>query len=690
MHTEFKHCHSMILLVCVLLILPGGVMARGQQPAQEQPVAAQGDGQANKVIREGIAIEFQMQALNSENPASHEAVPGVFQEGDQVTIRFNITDTTSGMPLSGVYPAAWMDLKPRSEMRVPGACQQKVEAFVGGSLLAPPELDLNVYYVLAMNNDATISVVDPLFGFGTTKLLDMVFLDTPGLDWALTPDQQTLFVSMPESDQVAVVETSSWDVVANINVSTRPASVALQPDARYLWVGRSSGAQSSGVSVIDVRELAVVEDIATGEGHHEIAFSDDNRYAYVTNEKAGTLSVIDIRRLVKVKDIHIGKRPVAVAFSPIGQAAYVVDTDSGSIVVVGGDDHRVLARIQAEPGLGQLKFAPGTRLGFVVNTEHDMVHILDTALNRIIQTADVEDGPDQIAFSDELAYVRHRDSEIVLMIPLDMVGTEGKPVPVIDFTGGQAPLGRVSTPSLADSIVQAPGATAVLVANAADKVIYFYKEGMAAPMGQFQNYGREPRAIQVVDSSLKERAPGVYETTARLRRPGLYDVAFFLDSPRTIHCFEVTVAPSPERQAERARNPGLGVEPLFKRRELRVGERISLTFKLTNPLTGEPRIGLKDVSVLTFKAPGGWQKRQWAVQGEDGVYAVEFVPPQTGAYYVFVEARSLGVRYNNTPYTVLRVKEASADDKTGEPATLQEVSPVRLSLQANLDGGISE
>ena len=35
--------------------------------------------------------------------------------------------------------------------------------------MVPAELDLNQFYVLALNNDATITVVDPRFGFGGTK-----------------------------------------------------------------------------------------------------------------------------------------------------------------------------------------------------------------------------------------------------------------------------------------------------------------------------------------------------------------------------------------------------------------------------------------------------------------------------------------------------------------------------------------
>ena len=76
----------------------------------------------------------------------------------------------------------------------------------------------------------------------------------------------------------------------------------------------------------------------------------------------------------------------------------------------------------------------------------------------------------------------------------------------MSFPAGQNPPDKASRPSPAASIVQVPGANAVLVANPADRAIYFYKEGMAAPLGHFRNYNREPRAVLVVDRSLQERS----------------------------------------------------------------------------------------------------------------------------------------------------------------------------------------
>lgn len=45
-----------------------------------------------------------------------------------------------------------------------------------------------------------------------------------------------------------------------------------------------------------------------------------------------------------------------------------------------------------------------------------------------------------------------------------------------------------------------------------------------------------------LDLDLHEgRRPGTYEAVARLGRPGRYEVAFFLGSPRLVHCFEVEI-----------------------------------------------------------------------------------------------------------------------------------------------------
>jgi YVTN family beta-propeller protein len=603
---------------------------------------------AQRSVYEGISVELSLNQVDLRRTAS-----GTFREGDDVQFRFKITDIATGNPVNGASPAAWLKLRTGSEPPDQQECTKSVANFVTGNPLSKAEVDLNAYHVLALNGDASISVVDPLFGFGGSRLLTMVPLEGRGGDWALTADQDRLFVSVPGANRLSIVETASWKVVGNVEAGSRPSRVVLEPDEHYVWVSYGFPADSrgeSGVVVVSTDTMAVAARIPTGKGPHDIAISSDSSVGFVTNAGDGTVSLIDVRTLSKLKDLRTGSGPISIAFSPLSQRAYVTHQDGG-IAVLDGTKREQVARIQAEPGLGQIRFAPGGRLGFAANPEKNVVHVIDSAANRIVQTADFPKGPDQISFSERLAYVRQRDSDTVFMIPLDGLGVPGKPIFVADFTGGQNPLGKVANPTPASTIIQAPGESAVLVANPADKSIYYYQEGMAAPLGSFSNYSQEPRAVLVVDRSLRPSAPGVYQTVTKLKSPGQLDVVFFLDTPRVLHCFSVLVEADPILEAKRRGE--VTIESLIENRVLHVGEKVRLRFRLTDPSTHEPKTALNDVQVLSFLVPGLLQERKSAETSEPGIYEVDFTPQQAGIYRVAVSCRSLGLTFDTLPPYIL-------------------------------------
>ncbi len=607
-----------------------------------------GKAAVHSLVQDGIAVELKVRSLDSTQP------PGRLEEGDPVEVELLVTDQASGQALSGLNPAAWMDLIPKAA----GAgekCEQKVASFVGGSLLSAPQVDLNTYFVLALNADPSISVVDPLFGYGGSKLLALVDLASAGEDWVLNRGQNLLFVSMPDSGKVAVVDTETWKVKTQITTGGRPADLELAPDGRYLWVADDGTSKGSGVAAIDTEWLSLAGKAPTGAGSHELAVTDNSRWLFVGNAEAGTVTVIDAQSLKAVTEIAIGGRPVSLSYSRQAQAVYVADQLSGKITVIDALKHRVLTSTMAEPGISSVRFEPAGRFALVVNPEKDTVAIADSAVHRVVQTADVNDQPNQLSFTTELAYVRHAGSENVLMIPLRAIGKEGQPVPVVEFPGGQRPFGEVSRPALAAGIVPSAEPHTVLVANPADRMIYFYKEGMAAPMGSFKNYRREPRAALVVDRSLRELAPGQYRTTVRLGRVGTYDLALLIDSPKVVGCFRFEVVANPELEAKRLASLGAKVEWVEPPVAARVGESFKVRFRLLDPLSGELRGGKPDVRVQAFLVPGTWATRLGATSGEDGIYEVELVAPEPGAYVVQVEAPSLKLKIQASPALRLMV-----------------------------------
>ena len=612
---------SLKIAILLLTLLAGGVAAQ-QKPTDTSQTYTQ----------EGIAVSF--------------SVDGKPMAGREATVRFKVVDSNSGKVLSSLRPAAWIDRRVEGQPTDARQCRDKIQSFLQPSLNRRPEIDLNAYFILALNREPNISVIDPLSGFGGSKLYTLVALPEPGEDWAMSADKRRLYVSMPAANKVAVIDTGSWKIVSSIDAGAKPMRTALQNDNRYLWVSNESG-----VTVIDTSTAKVVATIKTGAGPHEITFTQNDSTAFVTNKTDGTLSVIDVRKLALVKNIPTGAQPTSLTFSPLSRTLYVANEGDGTIVAVDGVRFEVVARMKAAPGLRQVRIEPDYRFGFAVNTVKNLVYIFDTASNRLLHAVPVGPAPDQLNFTRQFAYVRSSGSEFVSMIKLANITKEAA---VTRFPAGEKAPKLSSAISPADAIVPAPEDGAVLVANPADKMIYYYSEGMAAPMGSFQNYRRDPKALLVLDNSLVETEPGVYSTVVRVNGTGDYDVAFLLDSPRVVNCFNMKVVDDPDNP--QVTTAAMKVEALWKEPTARVGSSFKVRFKATFSVPTKA----DDIGVLVFLAPGIWQYREVAKPLGDGVYEMNFVPPQPGIYYVYFQCPSLGIEYNHVrPITIEAVKDAA-------------------------------
>jgi YVTN family beta-propeller protein len=598
--------------------------------------------------QEGVSVDFSVES----------AVPAKGKKGElvsdaQAIVRFKIVDANSGRALGSLRPAAWIDR--RAGQTDARHCREKIQSFLQPGFNRQPTINLNSYFILALNKEPNISVIDPLSGFGGSKLYTLVPLLDAGEDWVLSDDKKRLYVSLPAVNKVAVIDTNSWKVLSNIDAGVKPTRLALQNDNRYLWVS-NEGQQNSGVTVIDTLLSKVAATIKTGSGPHEITFTQNDSAAFVTNKADGTVSVIDVRKLAVVKNISVGALPVSVAFSPLSRTLYVANEGDGTIVAVDGSRFEIAARIKAEPGLRSIRIEPDNRYGFAVNSAKNTVYIFDVASNRVMHVVPVGPAPDQITFTRQFAYVRTSGSEFVDMIKLADLGKEAA---VTHFPAGEKAPKLSTARSSANAIVPAPEEGAVLVANPADKMIYYYSEGMAAPMGSFQNYRRAPTALLVIDNSLVETDRGVYSTVVKLPGPGDYDVAFLLDSPRVVNCFNMKVVEDPNRPKET--EVTLKIEPLWKEVTARAGSNFNFRFKATYSGPAQPNQKLEDIGVLVFLAPGIWQQREVAKPLGGGVYEINFVPPQPGIYYVYFQCPSLEIRYNQVrPLTIEAVKTGAA------------------------------
>ncbi|MFD1691040.1 hypothetical protein ACFSHR_04325 [Azotobacter chroococcum] len=166
-------------------------------------------------MRDGIAVEFAVQPVDGAEPT----------EGMFADLRFRLSDAASGQPLAGQVPGAWLDLATGND-DPQTACRSRIGLYLKGLPGVRPLLDLTSYYLLILNRDPSITVVDPLTSVGgTTSMLTRIPLRRPPMDWVSSPAERRLYVSMPEAGEVAVIDAERF----------RCSPVSLPGHGRCVW-----------------------------------------------------------------------------------------------------------------------------------------------------------------------------------------------------------------------------------------------------------------------------------------------------------------------------------------------------------------------------------------------------------------------------------------------------------------------
>lgn len=599
----------------------------------------------------GLAVELAIHPLDPTQVREDLFV------GQSAMVNVALTDAKTGAPVLGIRPRAWITGRPSEMVASETACADKIRPLVSGRLGTRAEMDLNQYVVLTMNHDKTISVINPQVDFSITKLESLVTLPGVGADWVLNQDGNILYVTIPDESAVAVIDTRTRRLIHTVTTGpgSRPGRILLQPDGRQAWVGLDGTAQ---VALLDTATHHLAATVPIGQGLHALAATADSRFIYVTNSKSNTVSAIDTQTHSVATTIPVGDTPVTLTYSSVARRFYVGALNGNAITAIDPTKHRVVSTIPVTPGIVALATEPQGRFVVAANQLESRISLIDTATNAVTVTAPVVKEPDQVAFTEHYAYIRGIESEKVTLLDLGSL-RRGKVTPLDIQIGRKAPSAAAEELGVASMIAPTPEGNAVMVANAPDATLYFYQEGMMAPMGTFSNYKRMPRGILVLDRSLREVSPGVYRAPITLTKAGRFDVPVLIDQPRVVHCFQVAVQESPEQIAVASRNRPPLVRPLFGKESISAHAPTALQFTLLDAATQQPVAGVKDMQVLLFEPPGTWQQRHWATEVEAGRYAVTQSFPHAGEYRVMIQSPSQHLRFVDATSMVLTVVPSS-------------------------------
>jgi len=164
---------------------------------------------------------------------------------------------------------------------------------IGPTGLEVDDAGKRLYTVTKENNSLYV------FDLGTKKLLHKVNLGSEAYDCLLSPDKSKLYISLWGSDKLAIYDTKTNRVSAEIFTENHPNEIIQNRNGRYLFV---ANANDNSVSVIDTKAGKVIEVISTalyptrltGSTTNGLALSEDEKILYVANADNNCLAVFDV------------------------------------------------------------------------------------------------------------------------------------------------------------------------------------------------------------------------------------------------------------------------------------------------------------------------------------------------------------------------------------------------------------
>jgi YVTN family beta-propeller protein len=139
---------------------------------------------------------------------------------------------------------------------------------------------------------------------------------------------------------VFAIDTASGRVLARLKVGLRPRGVAFTNDGKTGFVTNENGGTVSVIDAVKHKVAATItlpkiEGAPMASRPMGMAFSPDGATLYVSLGRAGAVAVIDVAARKLLRTINdVGERPWGIAVSADGQTLYTANGPGGDVSIV--------------------------------------------------------------------------------------------------------------------------------------------------------------------------------------------------------------------------------------------------------------------------------------------------------------------------------------------------------------------
>ncbi|HSK92748.1 MAG TPA: hypothetical protein VLA76_01670 [Candidatus Angelobacter sp.] len=257
-----------------------------------------------------------------------------------------------------------------------------------------------------------------------------------------------VYVPNEESDDVAVIDPETFEVIGRFPVGDMPEHVNPDWGLEYLWVVNMNGGfltkvdpmtsepieeidlpiypyalyyTLDGSKVMVVTNYIAQEDVADNGVHFydpetwelieyvnvpwpgadDADLTADGRYLAISAEYSGYLVFIDTEEMTLAGSTEIGSLPRDVRLSPDGKTFYVTNEGLGGIQTVDAETWELTGFIPTGEGAHGIDFSRDLTMMYVCNRAAGTISVIDVATNEVVETWAVGGSPDEMVLNPD-------------------------------------------------------------------------------------------------------------------------------------------------------------------------------------------------------------------------------------------------------------------------------------------------
>ncbi len=268
-------------------------------------------------------------------------------------------------------------------------------------------------------NDGNISVID----LESKKVISSIKVD--GVTHSVQVSKNgrvlaaTVSSSMDKNGVVMFYDTSNNELINTVEVGKYPIYVDFTNNNKYALVSNN---KDNSLSVIDMNTYKVINTIETGTGPSGFSITRDDTLVFVANNGEDSFSIISLANFSHLNKKAIGKTPVSTAIAPddITLMATLKDEDSLAIYSM---SNGAIDKISVGKSPAYLYIQTNGKYAFVANegTEEsptNTVNKINLSTNTVEATIEVGKGAHGIVVSgdNKNVYVTNRYDNTVSVI----------------------------------------------------------------------------------------------------------------------------------------------------------------------------------------------------------------------------------------------------------------------------------